>query len=215
MLSRQWIKRTWAIYWDLTIRLLALASSFISIMSVPLALSPPQGPLSTSAYVAIAFSLFMLAVFVVLEVAHFKRRKVFCRSDSTGIRKYMHNWIQHGGVVAIWTRDLSWADTPDTHQLLMEKARRKELILCLPAHTELSQALLDHGAEVCAYGVGNLERPESRFTIAYYGRDGSSVAVGRADGETHVIEEFSTADHPAYSLAEDLVSIARSLSGNT
>src|SRR5206468_672153 len=56
-----------------------------------------------------------------------------------GIKRYMLNWIEHGGRVAIWTRDMSWAQNPETRRLLTEKARRNELILCLPELNELAR----------------------------------------------------------------------------
>jgi len=123
----------------------------------------------------------------------------------------MHDWIEHGGRVAIWTRDMSWAQNPETHRLLIAKARRKELILCLPELNELAKELANAGAEVCAYGTRRLESPAARFTIAFFGREGSRVAIGRAEGDTHVIDEFSAASHPAFHLAGDLIAIVRSL----
>ncbi len=125
----------------------------------------------------------------------------------------MHDWIGHGGRVAIWTRDMSWAQNPETRSLLTEKARRNELILCLPELNEIATELGDAGAEVCAYGARHLELPASRFTIAFFGRDGSCVAVGRTEGEMHVIDEFSAGSHPAFHLAEDLITFVRSQQG--
>jgi hypothetical protein len=105
---------------------------------------------------------------------------------------------------------MSWAQNPQTGKLLNEKARRNELILCLPELTELATELSRAGAEVCAYGAKHLESPASRFTIAFLGRDGSRVAVGRADRDTHEIDEFD-ADSPVFYLAEDLITLVRSV----
>jgi len=119
----------------------------------------------------------------------------------------MHDWIEHGGRVAIWTRDMSWAQNQETRGLLTEKARRSELILCLPELSALATELSKAGAEVCAYGATRLESPASRFTIAFL----VGMAVGRAEQDTHVIEEFSAGTHPVFHIAEDLIAIARSL----
>lgn len=108
---------------------------------------------------------------------------------------------------------MSWAQNPETRTLLTEKARRHELILCLPEASELATELANAGAEVCAYGARHLESPASRFTIAFFGRGGARVAVGRADGDAHVIDEFSAGGHPAFHLAEDLISLVRSRPG--
>ena len=123
----------------------------------------------------------------------------------------MHNWIVHGGVVAIWTRDMTWAQNPETRRVLVEKAESHELIICLPELNELATELSGAGAQVYAYGAGRIEWPASRFTIAHFGKDGSRVAVGRPEGDTHVIEEFRSGDHPAFHLAQDLITLARSL----
>jgi hypothetical protein len=104
---------------------------------------------------------------------------------------------------------MSWAQDSDTQELLIEKAKRNELIICLPSVGQFVSTLQAAGAQVCAYGTDNLESPSSRFTIAFFGRDGSRVAVGRAEGDSHVIDEFSSADSPAFHLAYDLISLAR------
>lgn len=104
---------------------------------------------------------------------------------------------------------MSWAHNDDTRGLLREKAARGELILCLPEQNELATELGAAGAEICAYGANRLESPASRFTIIFFGRDGARVAVGRADGDTHVIDEFNAGSHPAFHLAEDLIALVR------
>jgi hypothetical protein len=157
-------------------------------------------------------AIFFFVVLVVLEFLDRRGHRVYTRTDTEGIRRYMHDWIAHGGRVAIWTRDMTWAQNAESLRLLTEKARRRELILCLPELNELVIELKAAGAEVCAYGAKHLESPASRFTIALFGRDGSRVAVGRAEGDTHVIDEFSRGDHPAFHLAEDLIALVRSLS---
>jgi hypothetical protein len=159
-------------------------------------------------------AVLFLVVLVVLEFVDRRGHRVYAKSDAEGIKRYMHGWITHGGRVAIWTRDMSWAQNVETRRLLGEKARRRELILCLPELNELANDLKNAGAEVCAYGATLLESPASRFTIVFFGRDGSRVAVGRAEGDAHVIDEFSAGSHPAFHLAADLVALARALQGS-
>lgn len=194
-------------------KLIALVASFASIMGLLVAFLPPFKELP---WWAVAL-LFMAAVFflilVLLEFFDAGGHHVYSKEDADGIRRYMHGWIEHGGRVAIWTRDMSWAENQETCKLLTQKARRNELILCLPEMNPLATQLMNAGAEVCAYGVSLLESPASRFTIVFLGRDGSRVAVGRAEGNSHVIDEFSASDHPAFHIAADLVSIVRSLNG--
>jgi hypothetical protein len=97
--------------------------------------------------------------------------------------------------------------------LLRAKAERRELIICLPQHNDLTRTLAEAGAEVCTFGEERLESPTSRFTIAFFERAGTRVAVGRADHDTHVIEEFDPVSHPAFYMATDLIRLARNLSG--
>jgi len=204
--------RTWWKAWGELIRkLVALVASFASMGGLLVAFLPSPRDLPSWAVALLVSAAFFLVVLVVLEFLDRRGRRVYAKSDADGIKRYMLNWIEHGGRVAIWTRDMSWAQNPETRRLLTEKARRNELILCLPELNELARELAGAGAEVCAYGARHLESPASRFTIAFYGRDGARVAVGRAEGDTHVIDEFSAGSHPALHLAEDLITLVRSL----
>ena len=108
---------------------------------------------------------------------------------------------------------MSWAEDPDTRRLLSKKAQQDELILCLPEVSNGASELAAAGAEVFAYGKGFSDSPASRFTIAFFGRGGAQVAVGRPEGDRHVIEEFSEGHHPAFHMAADLVTLARALHG--
>ncbi len=206
--------RTWWKAWgELVRKLVVLVASFASIGGLLVAFLPSPRDWPWWAVVLLVSATFFLVVLVVLELLDRRGRRVYANTDAEGIRRYMHDWIEHGGRVAIWTRDMSWAQNPATRRLLTEKARRNELILCLPEFNELATELVRAGAEVCAYGARRLESPASRFTIAFFGRDGSRVAVGRAEGDTHVIDEFSAGGHPAFHLAEDLITFVRSLQG--
>jgi hypothetical protein len=109
---------------------------------------------------------------------------------------------------------MTWAQNSESRRLLKDKAKRKELILCLPEEHPLAADLEKSGAEICVYGKDLLESPASRFTITFFGKSGARVAVGRPDDDIHVIEEFAEGDHPAFALALDLVNIARSIKRN-
>jgi hypothetical protein len=191
----------------------ALALSLGSMAELLRSFLPPLKDLPWWAVVLLGVAVFAAGALVVLEFLDRRGRRVYARTDADGIKRYMHDWIQYGSRVAIWTRDMSWANNPETRQLLTEKARRNELVVCLPEINDLAMELKSSGAEVCNYGASLLESPASRFTIAYLGRDGSRVAVGRAEGDAHVIDEFSAGDHPAFHLAADLVTLVRGLQG--
>ncbi len=202
--------RTWWQAWgELVRKLVAFSASFASLVALLLAFIPPPRDLPWWAIALVASAVFFFVVLVALEVVSYRRQRVYAMRDTEGIKRYMHDWIEHGGRVAVWTRDMSWARNKETRRLLEQKAKRDELILCLPKRDEFTNTLEAAGAEVCAYGADLLEAPASRFTITFYGRDGARVAVGRADGDSHVIREFSSASHPAFCLAEDLVELVR------
>jgi hypothetical protein len=118
----------------------------------------------------------------------------------------MKNWISKGGRVAVFTRDMTWANDNDMKKLLTKKAKDHELLLIMPEKIELSNQLETDGAEIFTYQELNHD-PESRFTIIHKGRMDSEVAVGRKVNGKHKIEEFQKGQHPIFSIADDLIDI--------
>ena len=203
---------TWWKGWsELVYKLVPLAGSVASLIALLVIFLPSPGELPWWAIILLVVAVVFFLLLVILEFIFHKGRQVYAKTDTHGIKSYMHNWIEHGGRVAIWTRDMSWADDTETQAHLMKKAQRNELILCLPEKNPLANELESAGAEICAYGPNLLESPASRFTIIFFGRGSARVAVGRAEGDTHVIDEFDSASHPAYYLAEDLITLVRKL----
>ena len=196
----------WASQRDLLFRLISLAASYASIVGITVPFLPAPREMPWWMIALFSLSLLSLLVLIVLEIKTRKGRRMYMKRDRESIRKYMHAWISHGGRVAIWTRDMSWTENAETKRLLLQKARAKELIICLPQETPFAKQLKDEGAEVCAYDGSGYD-PSSRFTITEFKRVGSRVAVGHAAGEFHIIDEFNSADHPAFYLAEDLVAL--------
>ncbi len=207
------LKIWWAKWRETTRNLFFELASLASMAGLLFAFDPPADGLPWWGIALLVGALVFFVTLVVMELASHRNRHAYAKSDIEKIRTYMHRWIEHGGRVAIWTRDMSWADNSETRRLLTEKAKRSELILCLPERNPLVSSLEAAGAEVCAYGRDVLEAPASRFTIAFFGRDGARVAVGRADGDIHVIDEFGAAMHPAFHLAGDLVALVRAKRG--
>jgi hypothetical protein len=122
------------------------------------------------------------------------------------IQKYMYNWIENGGKVAILSNDMSWVVNDNMKNMLHVKARNNELDLYLPKEIPLSRELKESGAIVHTFQ--EIEYiPESRFTIINRGRMDAQVAVGRSKGQIHTIEEFSQGQHPVFHIANDLINI--------
>src|SRR2546421_10604680 len=125
--------RTWWLVWgELVRKLVALVASFASMAGLLIAFLPSPKDLPWWGAVLVVSATFFFVVLVVLEFLDRRGHRVYARTDTEGIRTYMHDWIEHGGRVAIWTRDMSWAQNPESRRLLIDKAQRNELILCLP-----------------------------------------------------------------------------------
>lgn len=201
--------RHWWFRWrEVVYRISALTASIITLLGFAL---PQVESFADIPWWGVALAvvfLISLVVLIVLELQSVKTHQVYDYRDVSGIRDYMHGWIRHGGRVAIWTRDMSWAHDDRTQDLLKSKAEAGELIICLPKTMPLTQELEKLGAEICAYGT-EISSPASRFTIAFFGRDGAQVAVGRSQGRDHIIDEFNSGEHPVFYIAEDLVKLAR------
>ncbi|PZW46401.1 hypothetical protein [Pseudomonas sp. URMO17WK12:I2] len=206
----KWSVDTKALLSKIGLILLTYASLFVSLF--PLIDFKNMGPKTIFFFGAFSVSLIVLLGFLICyEISTSSGKRVYSLSDTQGIKSYMLHWIENGGRIAIWSRDLSWVDD-EAKDLLMRKARKGELILCLPQEIDLSKELKAGKAEVHYYGLTYKEDTNARFTIAFYGRDGSKVAVGRTKADKHVVEEFGSGDHPAFYLAHDLVKFAKAIS---
>ena len=184
---------------------LILVSSFASIIALALDLIPGSDQVPSSYLIALTVAVAMIVVFIVAtEAVGHTPYHFFSRGDAKGIGKYMYKWIKNGGRVAVWTRDMSWANDDKIRSLLRTKSKTRELVVCISKPTDLTKELGGLGAEIYFYG-DYMQTPESRFTIANFQVGGSSVAVGRPDGRWHVIEEFQAGRHPAFHMAFDLV----------
>jgi len=139
--------------------------------------------------------------------SHLKRRPKLYRTTKQ-IDQYMHNWISQRGRVLIFTRDMSWAASQDIKKLLMDKAVRRELEICLPEPIPLTTELAAAGAEVFTYKSFN-DSPYSRFTIIRYGKADARIAIGRNVDGLHRIDEYSYGSDPVFSIAYDLVRLVK------
>lgn len=202
------MSRWWFRWRDVLTRLVTLGASITAFLGLSLPHIPRIQHQPWWGVALAVVSIIALAAVIVMEVQSVRNRRVLKLTDGNGIKKYMHDWISYGGRVAIWSRDMSWAQNPESRALLEKKARDGELIICLPESIPLTDDLQKLGAEICAYGRGG-SAPASRFTIRFYERDGARVAVGRSLMQNHLIDEFDSGEHPAFYLAEDLVQLAR------
>lgn len=172
----------------------------------------PEGGLTSwhIRWVIVAIVLFIIAI--ILDYISAKRKHVFMKYDDNWkvkARKYMYKWIKRTDRVAIFSRDLSWVDD-EIKALLEEKAFNGELIICAPKHTDngLTKSLQEKKATVLTYDSLGYDEPQSRFTIAGYGKGGASIAIAHSPKDYHMIEEYSEG-HPAFFMAKDLIEILK------
>ena len=129
------------------------------------------------------------------------------------VNDYMLTWVGQEGKTAIFSNDMTWArEDGRIKDVLLNKARRSELIVCLPKQIQLTEELEKAGAQVYTYEHLNVI-PESRFTIVKFGRGDATVAIGRRtkDGK-HQIEEIANGEHPSFAVANDLINVIKALS---
>jgi len=188
-------------------RIIPLVAQFSSLAALVMYFIPDYTKLNLWVIALMVFAILIFIYMIVSEIKENARLSVFKINDNKNIKKYMHKWIFEGGRVAIWTRDMSWADNYETIELLSNKARHNELIICTPKQFTIMDQLIDAGAEVHLYDKIDFV-PRSRFTIVQFGREGSRVAVGRRVGNNHVIKEYASGEHPIFALAEDLINFA-------
>lgn len=203
-LNPTWI---WVIIWGISY-LGAILSAWVLSQSFP-------WPISIIAYgVFSVYAIWHITLMISLAVAFVRgildgtwrewRIRTYLVNNQAGINRYLYRRIDSGGRVAIWTRDMSWAEGEKMAELLRRKAQRGELIICLPQPIPKSDELKQIGAEVFAYGTDHAT--DYRFIIVNYGRAGSRIAVFRHSRSHYVlIREYSADEHPAFQMAHDLV----------
>jgi len=158
----------------------------------------------------------MVLLFLLFEIQDYQKNTPLHFKTKNGkekrkINEFMYNWINSGSKVAIFSNDMSWANKNEIVDLLIKKASKSELEIYLPNNIELTNKLSAHGAKIYTYGDFNYI-PKTRFTIINQGRDDAQVAIGRNEKDgIFVIKKFSIGNHPAFSIADDLINILKIL----
>ena len=191
---------------SLLIELLSVLGSVASLVSLALVMRPANIPLTAGEAVGFAIAGGLLILFAVVRLReYFKLKPKACRTPED-IKEYMYRWISKGGRVGIFSRDMSWVDNAKMNELLRQKARGHELILCLPRAIPLSDQLASYGAEVFVYPELDMV-PSARFTIINLGRHDAQVAIGRRIKDVHTIQEASAGHDPLFAVADDLINV--------
>jgi hypothetical protein len=127
--------------------------------------------------------------------------------QSPNIHDYMCRWLNQGGNVAVFSRDLSWViKDSEAYKVLSRKAAKGELVAFVANDSEVVRDLVVAGGKLISHPKGFT--PKSRFTIIDYGKSGARVAIGRVEDSRHTIREFDGRDPTVLALADDLASLA-------
>ena len=216
---------------ELVFRIASWLGTVASIAGFLYVFAPPGGSLTPGQTAFLVLTLVFIFLVIIFDIRAFLLTQPRSYSSSVFINAYLYDWIDKGGRVVIFTRDMSWANDSvptwprlqrllshlpflritfrqkELKSLLIKKAQAGDLRICLPTMIPLAKELQQAGADVFCYEALNYLQPESRFTIINWGRMDMHVAVGRRVNNKHVIEEFSVGQHPVFSVAKDLVEI--------
>lgn len=177
-----------------------------SLVGIILLLNGMEKPPLFLMGVLISLSVIMFILSIIFEIKTIKKPGLYCENEKE-INDYMINWIQKGGRVIVFTRDMSWAQHDITvKDMLLRKSKNNELSIILAEKSEFISELEENGANIYTYGELNYT-PTSRFTIVKRGRIDSKVAIGTEKDGKHYIEEFSQNDGYQFPIANDLANI--------
>lgn len=124
--------------------------------------------------------------------------------DEQNINSYMCKWLTSGGRAAIFSRDLTWGNSPQTADTLKDKAKKQELVICVAAMNPFLEELQSLGADVHVRPHGFT--PSVSFTIINFDKTTARVAIATQHSKSHVITEYDFRDHqPILSVATDLI----------
>jgi len=178
----------------------------VSLLGLFISVAPPSKDLAWWQVTLVALSLGLFIYFMVDDLRRLNQKRLKTESD---VNRYMHNWLSKGGRATIFTNDMTWADQDQTIQeLLLDKASRRELTICMPEPTELAIACRRKGAVVLTYQQLQYV-PRSRFTIIRDGRMDARIAVGMTTEGVHCVEEYQMGEHAVFAIANDLVEFTR------
>jgi hypothetical protein len=189
-------------------RIIAYVIGLASIVQIlgPQAHVPASSRRIVALTILVAFIVVTAAIDLRMWWRH--RRKSF-PPNGREIAEYLCDWLESGGRAAVFSRELGWVQSGSrAEKVLLQKARDKKLVLCIPSQNDVSERLERAGAEVYTY-PGLQYAPRSRFTIINFDRGDSRVTAGGEIGGRHVMHESETGEDPFLSMAHDLISIVR------
>ena len=130
-------------------------------------------------------------VYIGIQINSFRisncNRSVHRNKDK--VNQYLLNWLNKGSRTVIFTRDLTWAnESGSIRKTLEEKARNRELTICLYRKTETTNFLEKLGAEVYVHNLPE-NQLKSRFTIIDYGTNNPKITVGTRNSNGWFVNE--------------------------
>lgn len=180
--------------------------TFASLIGLVCTIKPEGKLTSPGMVVLICICVLSLVLAIYEEIKLYRSKKGKVYSSKENVRNYMYKWISQEGVTFIFSRDLSWVSDEEMKNLFRNKARNRELKLCVAESIPFVTELADLGAEIYTYKQLDYTL-KTRFTFVKVGRIDCKVAIGREVKGSHFIEEFKATDEPVFSIASDLMEV--------
>ena len=183
-----------------------IGGSVVVICSIIKAISDAQIAVSILSFVALCINLYIIWLDRDKpdpKIHHYNAK------NWADINIFMKEWIITDGYVMLFSRDLSFIEKDDNlKSLCVDKAKNKEIGICVQKKSSFLDELKQTGADV--YEYGDSFTPYTRFTIVGYKKGTSSLAIGHTSGagnnKTHIIKEYDEdTDSEVANLAKDMV----------
>ena len=104
------------VYKRQALRALPIIGSYASMLGVALTLMTARDEFPWWAIFLIVLGFLLMILNIILELKSRSNTRVYRITDRQRIRNYMYDWINGGGRVAMWTRDMSWVDDDEMRQ---------------------------------------------------------------------------------------------------
>lgn len=134
--------------------------------------------------------------YIIIQAIIYRResKKVYIHPTQERVNQYLYEWLEKSGYTVIFTRDFSWAHCNDEMwNLLVEKAKKHNLIVCLKVETPDTDELKTAGAKIYVHDIDNLQ---SRFIIAHYKTHSPRITVGSRINGSFVNEQYDMQSSP-------------------
>ncbi|MEL7569169.1 MAG: hypothetical protein AAGU14_01270 [Eubacteriaceae bacterium] len=192
---------------EIFIKFIGILGSFASIIALFLT----QTPWTIWSIATFFIGLIFMIIWFLKDIKDYNDKKPIIYEKQEDIEKYMLNWINTGGQVVVYSRNLSWVND-EIKEMMFKKG--SELTIFAQNTSKLIEELIDKNVNVYLYGCTEYE-PISRFTIIRANRTDKQIAIAnvekRKQKEKHYIYESSrdSMDRRLLDISTDLIEFTK------